>query len=391
MIFVGGTYYEQCIHPRWEQLFGSGLRGAIASCSIVDDVRFYTRVGKEFRDDLEYLTSDNGIVCDYHLCDRTVTFKYFHPLSSPSVVGEHVFGGDITHVDADVVVRFGALDHDYVVKGKKVVYDPQGEVKRVFSDNGSTAERLAVVLNDRESREFSCSKDVSGRAKDVCNIFNAEVVVIKCGPLGAFVYYLNEVKSIPCYNSGNVFSIGSGDVFTSIFSCYWASKNVDPFLAAEYASRAVSHYCSTRDLNFSDEGWMSKGSPVYPIQGKVYLAGPFFDVSQRWLVEDLYNAFKHHDIDVFSPLHHVGFSNSFKNVALLDLQGLDESDVVFAILNGHDVGTIFEIGYAVAKCKKVVVFYQGNINSDDLTMINESGCLLFSDLTTAFYNTVWGM
>ena len=44
-----------------------------------------------------------------------------------------------------------------------------------------------------------------------------------------------------------------------------------------------------------------------------------------------------------------------KDVAPLDLKGLDDCDRVLAILPGGDPGTIFEVGYAV--CKKLPVSY----------------------------------
>ena len=48
------------------------------------------------------------------------------------------------------------------------------------------------------------------------------------------------------------------------------------------------------------------------------------------------------NFNVFSPIHDVGIGKS-KEIAQKDLKGLDESDSVFAILNGYDPGTVFEI------------------------------------------------
>ncbi len=69
-------------------------------------------------------------------------------------------------------------------------------------------------------------------------------------------------------------------------------------------------------------------------------------------------------------------------------KGLNDSDCIFAILNDFDSGTIFEIGYAIAKKKKVIVFVE-NFSKEDLTMIEGSGCLIFSDIASAIYNLVW--
>lgn len=54
----------------------------------------------------------------------------------------------------------------------------------------------------------------------------------------------------------------------------------------------------------------------------------------------------------------------------------------------NDVGTIFEIGYAIAKDKKVVV-YAPNSKTRDLTMMIGSHCEIEEDFTTAIYKACW--
>ena len=53
-------------------------------------------------------------------------------------------------------------------------------------------------------------------------------------------------------------------------------------------------------------------------------------------------------------------------------------------------GTVFEIGYAIAKNKKVIALYEQN-DEINLTMFNGSDCMIFNDITTALYNLVWTM
>jgi nucleoside 2-deoxyribosyltransferase len=89
---------------------------------------------------------------------------------------------------------------------------------------------------------------------------------------------------------------------------------------------------------------------------------------------------------VFSPFHDVGFGG--QDVAKRDLVGLDECKAVFGIINGNDPGTIFELGYAVAKNKPVSVYAERSQPSD-LTMLEGTGCKVFSDYTTAMYNAIW--
>ena len=61
---------------------------------------------------------------------------------------------------------------------------------------------------------------------------------------------------------------------------------------------------------------------------------------------------------------------------------------VLALIDGADVGTIFELGYAHAKGIPVVAFAQ-SMNEEDMKMIVGSGAHVVSDFTTAVFMTAW--
>lgn len=96
----------------------------------------------------------------------------------------------------------------------------------------------------------------------------------------------------------------------------------------------------------------------------------------------------------FSPYHDVGIvdSSNIKSestaIAEKDLEGLINCDVVLAVISGTDAGTLFEIGYAKANNKKVVILSQ-NVNDNDLTMLIGTGCDVTDDFTTAVYKASW--
>ena len=90
---------------------------------------------------------------------------------------------------------------------------------------------------------------------------------------------------------------------------------------------------------------------------------------------------------VFSPYHDVGEGEA-EDVVPKDIEALDVCDCVFAIVDGLDSGTLFEIGYAVAKGKKVVVYVE-NETEGTLKMLKGTGCEIESDFTTAVYKTIW--
>jgi nucleoside 2-deoxyribosyltransferase len=75
-------------------------------------------------------------------------------------------------------------------------------------------------------------------------------------------------------------------------------------------------------------------------------------------------------------------------VALPDLEGLENSDSVLALLDEVDTGTVFEVGYALAKGIKVIGYSQ-NPGISQLKMVRGSGIPVFSDYSTAIYHSIW--
>jgi nucleoside 2-deoxyribosyltransferase len=121
--------------------------------------------------------------------------------------------------------------------------------------------------------------------------------------------------------------------------------------------------------------------------GQVYLAGPFFTISQRWLIDETRRCLTDLGMQVFSPVHDIGHGPA-ETVAPADLAALDQCDAVFAILDGIDSGTVFEIGHARARGKPVYVLAQ-TVSEEDLKMVVGSGCRVFDDFVTALHQTAW--
>jgi nucleoside 2-deoxyribosyltransferase len=120
----------------------------------------------------------------------------------------------------------------------------------------------------------------------------------------------------------------------------------------------------------------------------VYLAGPFFTVAERWLVDLCRSALGPH---VFSPLHDVGLrrvEDPAAEIAVADLEGLRKCDSVLALIDRSDPGTIFETGWATA-AEIGVVAYGEMLEKSAITMIEGSGGAIIGDLSTAVYQAVW--
>lgn len=398
---VGGTYLEWCLEPSWQELFGSGARAAAALSSLEDDVRFSTYVDANERPTLDVIAATFKLQLHATEISRTVSFEYHHGLSEPRInppVPLIQKAEGILVKDANIL-RFGFLEGDAVVHGENVVYDPQNVYNpKPFGENDSTAKRLAVVANSSECLKLTNSShawhESAALGKALLEQAGAEVVVVKRGSLGATVVTSGETRDIPAYRTQRIWPIGSGDVFAAIFAFYWASEGIDPFTAANRASLATAYYCDSKRLPIpADFVEQVKYPPIeqkndFPLSPKqVYLAGPFFTMAERWVVNQAREHLIEQGFKVFSPLHDVGYGTAAE-VAPADIEGLKRSDIVFALLDGLDAGTVFEIGYARSHDKPVVVFVQ-NEAEEDLKMLVGTGCEIINDFVSAIYRTVW--
>lgn len=400
---VGGTYYEHCSEPYWDQLFGSGLRAAAALSRLSDRIELHTYIGEAAADSLSTHATTWNIEADaLHATQvpQTLAFSYFHALSTPHIspaLALVIPSGAIS-VDGECVLRFGMLEGDGIVSGKRVVYDPQSALNpRPFSENGSRAEHLAIVANQREASMLTGATaltDVGSRLREQSG---AEVVVIKRGAVGATVFTREEVTTIPAYRTERVWPLGSGDVFAAVFAHCWAERDMPPVEAARSASIATAYYCSTQSLPippdlFSTHLFQPVNVPLdenqeVVSQAQVYLAGPFFTMAQRWLVSEARTALMSSNLRVFSPFHDVGHGLA-ADVVPADINALDASTSVFASLDGLDAGTMFEVGYARAKDVPVTAFVQ-NESPENMKMLVGTDCLVLDDFVSAIYNAVW--
>jgi nucleoside 2-deoxyribosyltransferase len=398
---VGGAYGEYCVEPFWNQLFGSGVRAAAALHELSTEVQLSTYIGSEDQVTLDSLAASFGFEVEAERIPRTLEFHYHHGLTLPRIIPHPLMLDPVNPltVTAPNILRFGFIEGDAVVHGKRVVYDPQGGFRpRPFRGNGSTAEKLAVVANVAECAGLVASTTFSGLeslAVAVQKAEGADTVVMKCGPGGALVASDGQIKSAPSFRTDRVWAIGSGDVFTAVFAYYWSVENADALSAATAASLATAYYCQSRSLsiprNFNaafNPLTVTRGPGNFPIAPKqVYVASPFFTMAQRWLIEETIVALKEQGLRVFSPLHDIGYGPS-EEVAPADLGALKKCDILFAIVDGLDSGTLFEVGYARAHNIPVVAFVQ-NEAANRLTMLDGSGCEITNDFVTAIYWTAW--
>lgn len=398
MIILGGTYKEHCFEPQWLEKFGSGLR----ACRVVNglepdlEFQFYTFGDSE----TEIFLEQNNLAWPKikHTVtpiSKTISFYYDHPLITPRIYPR------IDTVDrsknqiectGDNILYFGFIEGSAKVFGKKVVYDPQSPANPIaFSKTGSSAGELIIVINFTEATKLAGSDDISEIRKFFFEQERASSLVLKMGPKGALVIInINDAGTIiPVYKTSSVWPIGTGDVFAAAFSYYWF-KGDTPVESAKKASWATAVYSNTKKFDFpaleNDNSITSLDVKSFP-EGQVYLAGPFFTFSERWLIDQIRRSLLDMRLKVFSPWHDIGHGIA-SEVVSLDLKGLNESKMVFAVLDGLDSGTLFEIGYAVARNIPVIAYVE-NESSESVKMLEGTNCILEKDLTTAIYKSLW--
>ena len=347
---------------------------------------------------------DNSFGVKLHTANRAtpITFQYQHGLSKPFVDPPiHLLRSEEPfRIDQDNILRFGFLEGDAIVRGKAVVYDPQSAYSpQRFHANGSTAEKLAIVCNRREARMLSGRTDIEAATKALHETDKAEVIVVKCGADGALVSYDGTVARVSARKTDRVWPIGSGDVFVAWFAYSWIVQKLAPVEASEQASKAAAYYCAHRSLPVPPPSELALTFSAPPVPRhiratahnppNVYLAGPFFTMMQRWLIEEARTALIDEGFHVFSPFHDVGLGAA-ETVVPADIRALDTTDIMFAVLEGLDSGTLFEIGYARAKNVPVVGFAQ-NVSEEAMKMLKGTNCLLCDDFVTAIYHTVWAL
>ena len=248
---VGGVYVERCIQPLWNEIYGSGGRAAAAVSGLVPNTRLVAYVPDYLKCDVAGLADRFGFAVEIHSAEHGIEFDYLHPLATPRIFPAPARISEFPPliVQGDVVLRYGMLEGTAIVTAKTAIYDPQSAFgARRFSENGSSADRLAIVLNRGEARDMTGETDPLKAAKLLLREEKASVVVMKMGGDGALVVTRKGADAFPVYKTRHVWKIGSGDVFSAAFAAFWGVKGLPAAQAADLASRATAQYCDRRIL-----------------------------------------------------------------------------------------------------------------------------------------------
>lgn len=395
---VGGFYKERCTSPSWDEVYGSGGRAAVAIATCGSDVEFHTYTSSRSAALLQMYTEVyNKLKTHTTPINEAIAFYYLHDLGDPQIYNVPDVPTLPLKVKAEHVVRFGMLEGDAIVDANWAVYDPQNQGAPVpFSANGSTANHLALVLNSWEARQMAALPEGSAQecAEKIGQEQNAEVVIIKQGAQGALVWTNSGTSQVPAYRTTNVWKIGSGDCFVAYFAQAWMEEHLPPAEAANRASRATAYYCESQGfatlqaLSQATHPPIASTPTTQHARKLVYLAGPFFHLSQIWMIEQARTLLRSAGLDVISPFHDIGVGSA-SDVVQQDIDAIKKCNIVFAIADGLDPGTIFEIGYARSLNKPVVIYSELHRGEEALKMMNGTECEIYQSFTTAIYATRW--
>lgn len=395
MIVVGGTYHEICREPAIDYLYGSGLRAAFAISRGCKQLEFISIVDIAEKNEVEALAKSFGFTA--RLTERTYPIQFYYevPISAPRMIPSNpiIKAPEKIVCAGEAMLVFGILEAMSDVHAERLVLDPQG-VRPIMEQVNWSAKHVAIVGNKSEIQRMSAgSADlrIEQHAQNVREKLKADVVVVKCGALGAIVVDSSEVSPIGVFPTAKVNPLGSGDIFSAVFAYYWAERGTSAREAARLASKATSAWVSREPFQvINKEGNVvspESGNGIYAKSVSVYLAAPFFTVAERWLVELCRSTLDDLGAKVFSPLHDVGWGPP-ELVAPADLEGLKQADSVLALLDSLDSGTVYELGYATAQGIPVVGL-SSDKRSVDLTMIVGNGARIYEEPSAAVYNAIW--
>lgn len=390
---VGGIYREIDYDDISVEIYGSGFRGAKFLLENKCHVGFHTVGNIEV---LNYLREAQKVYDNFTFnCSEyndLITFKYSFSLDQPAIFPNLLNIEKVKPINvlSENIIAYGMLEADYRITGSKVVYDPQTSIQpHKFSEIG-TADELVYIVNRDEASTIASSTKINDIKSYFFNIENVKAFIIKNGPYGATLYLKEKEIRIQSYITNNVHKIGSGDIFTSSFGYYWMEKGLSIEDSAINASKSTAVFCDKKvfvDATSLGE-FVYEGYEGHNLTNKqVYLASPFFSLSELILIDKIRSAFLSFGIKVFSPFHDIGLGDDV-TIAKKDLEGIEQSDIIFCVLDNFDSGTLIESGYSLAKEKKIIGYHR-TCDDNKLLMLKPANIEFYNHLTTAIYQTVW--
>ena len=381
MIVAGGVYLETCIAPASTSLVGSGGRAALALTGLTPKVQLHAFQPARLADEVYPNLEPFGVDVRLYPSSGRLNFHYLHPLARPRITPIPLPRAQMAEVSGKVILRFGCLEGSFRVAGDRVVYDPQTAVAPdAFRNNGSTAGSLALVLNRAELAAAAATLDMKEGVRKLQRRDGADVVVIKSGPAGAYIFDKDaEVQQVPAFEAMAIYKIGSGDTFSAAFTYYWAIAGVSATEAARFASLHTAEYVETRRSIFLSPPPVREPMAA-PLNRKALVCMGRQGASAEWLKEE-----------VLVCLRDLGVKTRFYAGSILEAVQTSHQDEVLFLIDPVS-GNRTAVTTASARGQKIIV-YTESVDRDwdemDGGLHGLYGGFLERDLSTALYRVAW--
>jgi len=118
----------------------------------------------------------------------------------------------------------------------------------------------------------------------------------------------------------------------------------------------------------------------------IYIGSPFFSNEQIQQVKDIEEAILKSGHDYYSPMRHSVLkdmtpkerANSARKVFDENIAEMDKADLILAMTDDFDPGTVFEIGYSFGTRKDIITYSPNNYGAN--VMLSQASCGHYTDL-----------
>ena len=251
--------------------------------------------------------------------------------------------------------------------GATIFVDPKPNADSI-SDTKYLLEDIDVLLvNEEELFLLSLNNEIYNSISLLLEQ-GLKYIIVKRGIKGCIVAECGKKPiNIPAFKSNAVCTLGSGDVFDgALISMYMETNNME--YSARFASFMAGLFIEEFEIEHMPsqllvEEYLNKDdSFTYGDLREitVYLAGPFFSQQELLWVEYICEILEQRGLKVLSPSRENGIINpktsqmERESIFNLDIEMINKSDVIIALLDSDDMGTSFEIGYSYSIKKPVI-------------------------------------
>ena len=116
---------------------------------------------------------------------------------------------------------------------------------------------------------------------------------------------------------------------------------------------------------------------------KIYIAGPFFNPAEIKVIEEIKKTCENAELEYYSPKDEMLYNSKTDSPEKAtecfnsNIEAMNNNDFMVAVIDNHDAGTLFEMGYFYAKYKRILAF--SSVPERQVNLMLAQGCLGFAN------------